>query len=268
MKHHVVFFFIVAAIASCREKTPKPGDVCGAMDEGTIVCQDTHTALLCKGEVRTAIPCRGPNGCAGKECDESIAREGDACLKDRTEYLPPAACSEDKQTELLCRDGRFEVALHCRGKLGCTPSAGAVNVCDRSVVAVGDECNVHRQKGTRDLLRVEMAEACLAGTAATVACDEDLDGKFELVRYCSGPKGCVSLGSSNDAQCDESVATAGSPCGKRQEDHVTCSADGGQALRCSRSAHVWEASATCAKGERCRFDAKAGGACTSVVTGR
>ncbi len=229
--------FILLLASGCHEKLPKAGDVCGGQDEGTFVCQDAKTALLCKAEVRKVMPCLGPQGCTGgahATCDQTFAHVGDPCKEPQFSYSPMLACSEDKQTQLECRNGRLELALHCRGPRGCD---GAT--CDRSLLAAGDECYA-----------LDGWEKCSIDGKATVACNNE-SKKLDVVRVCSGPNACRSNGAAG-ATCDVSAAAIGSPCGSRQPGTRTCDASNDASLlECTSRTHVWARSLACAKGEHC-----------------
>ena len=142
---------------------------------GEGVCTNKTTALSCHGGKLAEVACRGPLGCTTYQehanCDDSVASEGDACMGDGDEEY---ACSVDKKRALICKDGRFERYLECRGKAGCALLGHQVS-CDTSVAAKSDPC------------KVQGASACSEDQKEMFVCR---DGRFNHYRYCRGPAGC------------------------------------------------------------------------------
>lgn len=193
MRRGMVMLVSVMAVLSCEAKKPKVGAVCAIEQEGTFVCADAKTGLVCQASRRREIPCRGPKGCAGEKnasCDTSLAREGDACVEaGDTVGGTLRVCSENKSALLACRDGHRTLDLRCRGPKGCDPTKphpenGPDDACDRSLGEVGDACNTRGWDG-------ESLGACSVDKKALLKCDKDENGKLVVSRVCDGPKGCA-----------------------------------------------------------------------------
>jgi len=221
---HVVVVFTLATVAAlsagCKKKA---GDACKGAES---MCVDKKTALACRGGTFAEVACAGPTGCAKYQdhanCDTSIANAGDACMGEEDEY----ACSPDKQHALVCKNGRFEPYLECRGKAGCTMLGRAVS-CDTSVAEKGDAC------------KTQGAVACGTDQKHMLVCR---DGTFVVYRYCRGQYGCFNKGET--PSCDETLSLAGDPCGIPGQ--VVCSVDGKNELVCQGG--VFTKSLTCKTG--------------------
>ncbi len=205
----VVLGLVLAALALSPACKKAPGGSC----KGSVAtCTDKKTAITCRGGTFAEVACAGPNGCAKYQdhaaCDTSLASVGDACMGEDDEY----ACSPDKKRGLVCKNGRFETHLECRGQAGCAMLRHTMS-CDQSVAAKGDACT----------------------TQGAVACGEDQkhmvvcrDGRFEVHRYCRGQYGCSAKGET--PSCDETLSLVGDPCGIPGQ--VVCAADGKSELVC------------------------------------
>ena len=198
---------LALAAAGCGRKV---GSKCKA---GEAICPGKATALTCQGGTFAEVSCRGPLGCSTFQehanCDDSIASEGDACMgTSEQEY----ACSLDKKRALVCKNGRFDRYLECRGKGGCALLGLQVS-CDTSVAAKLDPC------------QVQGAAACSDDQKELLICR---DGKFAHHRYCRGNAGCYTK---NDAPaCDETLSLEQDECGL--PGYVVCSVDGQSELIC------------------------------------
>jgi hypothetical protein len=216
-------FVLVAAFvaAACGKKE---GSRCKGAES---TCLDKKTALACRAEKFVTVACNGPLGCSKYQdhanCDDSIAEVGDNCMNAiEDEY----ACSTDKKRALICKNGKFELHLACRGKAGCTLLGQQVS-CDTSVAAKGDPC------------KVQGAVACTEDQKNMVICRE---GKFETYRFCRGQYGCYMK--ADAPACDETLSLEGDPCGLAG--YVVCSLDGKSELVCQGGRFVQ--SRSCKKG--------------------
>lgn len=222
-KRHVVVSFAVAAllVVACGGK--KVGGPCQGTES---TCEGKKTALACRAGTYAAVACNGAGGCSKYKdhanCDTSVASAGDACMGEDDEY----ACSADKKRVLLCKGGKFEALLECRGQAGCAIS-GKAFTCDNSVAEKGDVC------------KALGANACSADEKQLLVCR---DGKFGLHRYCRGAKGCTV--SPDGPVCDETIAIAGDPCGV--PGRIVCAADGKSELVCQGG--VYTKSISCKNG--------------------
>jgi hypothetical protein len=163
---------------SCDALTGVSGKVCA----GTIAaCTADRRALLqCLPVVGSwstygpPIPCRGPAGCHGVECDQSIARAGEPCWVGARD-----ACSEDRQQLLRCDgDGKRSLVYACKGPKACEPTGtfdgkGTLDkaFCDQSVGDVGEAC------------AAEGFGTCSTDRRALLTCKA---GKLEQVSVCVG----------------------------------------------------------------------------------
>jgi hypothetical protein len=146
------------------------------------------------------------------------------------------ACSADKKRALLCKNGRFEPYLECRGKAGCALLGQQVS-CDTSVASKGDPC------------KVQGASACSVEQKEMLVCR---DGKFVTYRYCRGQYGCYTKGDA--PACDETLSLEGDPCGL--PGYVVCSVDKQSELICQGGTFV--KSRACRK-SGCSVITRAGG---------
>ncbi len=103
-------------VVQCDQTIARSGDPCGK-DENYSCTEDLKAQLKCAGgKWQEVAKCRGPKACETKfpfsKCDQSVAREGDACGQDGS-----AACSEDKKAVFECKGGKYGAKQPCRG--GC-----------------------------------------------------------------------------------------------------------------------------------------------------
>ena len=208
---------VVMTTAACKRKA---GSACKGVES---TCSNKTTALACRGGVFAAVPCAGPLACSKFEdhanCDTSVAVAGEACMGEDDEY----ACSPDRKHAVLCKSGRFETYLECRGAAGCSMLGRTVS-CDTSVSAKGDRCTT------------QGAVACTADQKEMVICN---DGRFGLYRECRGQFGCFLK--EGTPSCDETISMLGDPCGLPGQ--VVCSVDGKTELVCQGG--VFTKSLTC-----------------------
>lgn len=198
---------LLALVPACGKKA---GSKC---KPGEAVCTSKTTALSCQGGKLAEVACRGTLGCTKFQekinCDASEAAEGDACMGESDEEY---ACSVDKKRALICKNGRFERYLECRGKSGCALLGHQVS-CDTSVASKNDPC------------KVQGASACAVDQKELLVCR---DGKFAHYRYCRGQAGCYTR---DDAPaCDETLSQELDECGL--PGFVVCSEDGKSELIC------------------------------------
>jgi hypothetical protein len=197
----------VLLVAACGKSV---GSKC---KPGEALCTDKGNALSCQGGKLVAVACRGPLGCTKFQekasCDDSEAAEGDTCMGEGDDEY---ACSVDKKRALVCKNGRFERYLECRGKSGCALLGRQIS-CDTSVAAKNDPC------------KVQGASACAVDQKEMLVCR---DGKFGHYRYCRGQAGCYTK---DDAPaCDETLSQELDECGL--PGFVVCSEDGKSELIC------------------------------------
>lgn len=198
--------FATMLIAGCKKRS---GGSCKGTES---TCFDKKTALACRGGTFAEVACAGPDACVTYQdhanCDTSVASAGDSCMGEDDEY----ACSPDKKHALVCKGGKFEPYLECRGKGGCSMSGRGVS-CDTSVAVKNDPC------------KTEGAVACGEDEKHMLVCR---DGRFVLYRFCRGQYGCFTKG--DTPSCDETVSSVGDPCGIPGQ--VVCAVDGKTELVC------------------------------------
>jgi hypothetical protein len=117
----------------------------------------------------------------------------------------------DAKRAIICDDGKF-VETPCRGKAGCS-TVQEGTTCDISGNQPGDVCS-----------KADEGVAVCVSDDAMLACH---GRKYERVP-CRGPRGCEVVGA--QANCDQSVASAGEPCNKPGA--KACSIDKSQVLSC------------------------------------
>jgi len=207
-------FALLTAASSCSKKSG------GACKGNEAICSpDKKTALVCRNGTFAEVACAGPAACAKFQtdhinCDTSLAAQNDACMGEEDEY----ACSADKKHAYVCKGGKFEPHLECRGKGGCSMLGRTVS-CDMSVASKGDPC------------KTQGAVACGEDQKHMVVCR---DGRFELYRYCRGQYGCFVKGEA--PSCDETLSAINDPCGLPGQ--VVCSVDGKSELVCQGGAFM------------------------------
>jgi hypothetical protein len=198
---------LVVVASACKKHE---GGACKSSEQ---VCADKEHALVCRSGQFVTVACPGPLACSRFEnrvnCDTTMGNVGDNCMGEDDEY----ACSSDKKQVVVCKKGKFESYLQCRGATGCAMD-GKIPNCDVSVAAKGDPC----QKPE--------TFACAADAQQMLICRL---GKFETFRYCRGANGCTVRQSEGPA-CDESLSMLGDPCGTPGQ--IGCSSDGKTELIC------------------------------------
>lgn len=145
-------------------------------------------------------------------------------------------CIDDKQA-LACHGGKWE-EMPCRGPAGCAKT-GAENVCDQSVAADKDVCNLNKDY------------VCTSDKKGMLECQNH---RWTLVESCLGERGCVI--EQKKVTCDNSIASVGDGC--KEEGDYGCSPDGKSVVVCRAGKFV---GATSCKGKNgCRVSGdKAGG---------
>lgn len=127
----------------CDQSVAEDKDVCNLNDDH-VCTSDKKSMLKCSNNHWSVVQsCSGDRGCTMEKkrvtCDNSIAREGDAC-REEDDY----ACSIDKKTALACRKSVFVQTNQCKGPKGCkvsgTKEAGFKIECDDSIANQGDPC--------------------------------------------------------------------------------------------------------------------------------
>lgn len=188
----------------------------GSCKTGEQICADKEHALVCRSGIFVNVSCPGPLACSKFEnhvnCDTSLGNPGENCMGELDEY----ACSTDKKQTVICKSGKFEPYLQCRGPTGCAMNGRLPN-CDLSIAAKGDPC------------KKDEIFACSVDGTQMLACRL---GKFDTYRYCRGANGCTAS-ATDGAQCDESLAQLGDPCGTPGQ--IGCSTDGRTELVCQGS---------------------------------
>jgi hypothetical protein len=197
----------------------KAGDSCSGQ---VGACADERNALFCDGGKLAPFPCRGPNGCNGKDdkifCDMSRNLEGDPCWK--LQQVGPNSFLTGQEGSGQCRDDNVLVQCRqgtirhvtCGGPGGCTQT-GDMFQCDQSKGAV-------------------VGAACFG---SGIACSDDSlhayeckDGTFVHRSACRGPERCSEKG--GQVFCDSSRGDVGDPCAGA--DFASCSVDGKAMLDC------------------------------------
>ena len=217
---------MIAALASAAGCSRSVGGKCKGNES---LCEGKRSALACHDGTLVQVPCAGPLGCTKMadraSCDDSIADEGTPCMAAGDEEY---ACSPDKKRALMCKNGRFERLLECRGRGGCSLLGQQVS-CDTTIGSKGDAC------------RVEGNVACSEDMKQLLICKE---GHFESYRYCRGQFACHLKTGTETPTCDETLSLEGDPCGL--PGYVVCSVDGKDELVCQGGAFA--RSRTCRKG--------------------
>ena len=161
---------------TCDYTLADENDPCSVDDSACSV--DKKKELRCDGtKFIVSSTCKGANGCTlspsgqaySLDCDDTIADVGDACQESQS------ACGSDKQSLLMCKEGKFQLLRQCRGNAGCVVkrNLGAKDStlnCDFTRAQVSDRCN-------------ESDVTCSADGKATLSCK---DGAFAISRRCPG----------------------------------------------------------------------------------
>jgi len=97
--------------AKCDLGAAAAGDACTPENEGNAACtEDKSALLLCKGGTMTVLStCKGMHGCRQQgttlDCSSTIADLDDPC--DPLGYEGKFACTPDKKTRLVCKEGKM-----------------------------------------------------------------------------------------------------------------------------------------------------------------
>ena len=245
---HALFALLVALCSGCKEEGLAVGGKCQLSEHMELVgCIDDSTAARCVDLRLAAQPCRGLLGCKaagprGASCDDGLGRVGDPCVERSTPAN--AICAEDRSRKLVCREGKLAEGMLCRGPKGCNPAGldAYPDSCDRTIARVFDSCR------EQSAVSLDNFGACSDDGKTVLECPGFRPDKFEVTRICSGPKGCTV--EERIPMCDISVATLGDPCGKGDQDHLSCTPDGATVLRCDGG--TWRSEGACGDGKRCK----------------
>jgi hypothetical protein len=178
---------------------------------GDVSCLDDRTGLFCRSGKLATMTCLGPAGCqkVGKDevaCDNPVARVGDGCNQ-----KDDVACTEDRKSAVVCREGRFMVSQACKGPRGCTAKGDNVH-CDNALAERGDLCTT------------EGDTACQTDRAAFLKC---IKGTFQVSSGCRGTNHCTVTEKPDENnehfECDDSLTEVGDPCEDNGES--SCSVD-------------------------------------------
>ncbi len=163
----------------CDQSVAEPQDPCNLADDHACTPDKKAMVRCSKYKFATVETCLGPSGCERTEkearCDNSAAASGDPCTEDNDH-----ACSLDGKMMLLCRAGKFEERLSCKGAKACSVAGSSVR-CDDSVAAVGDACEATPGKDHY---------ACAADNKSMLKC---IDNKFVQAEKCRGRETCKLL---------------------------------------------------------------------------
>ena len=214
-------------LASCGK--PGAGDRCR---KGKSLCSDKAHALVCRGEIYETVDCTAEPGChkLGDEliCEQIGGEEGRICTKEDRR-----TCSFDKKRVLVCRGGRFQKALDCRGAAGCEQSGPAKITCDQALAFAGEPCQgpgFPREDSPEDTTYACTGEG--ASVATLLRCRM---GRWETYHFCRGPKGC-KLQAPTIPVCDGSIAEVNDPC--EPAGRIACSPDQSHELMCQGSSFM------------------------------
>jgi hypothetical protein len=170
---------------ACDDTQSSVGEACTPDHEGQRVCSpDGKAALICRsGRYAMDASCKGAKGCVSQdhktECDASLGDIGEAC-----QTAGKTACSSDKKSLLTCTPNRlWERYRNCRGPKGCSLPEGMDPLCDTTLAAEGDTCNIVN------------AVACDQAGKSELICQ---GGKFALSRECK--TGCT-VGARRAIEC-------------------------------------------------------------------
>lgn len=208
----VALVVIGGAAAKAGSCSKQEGGTCKG---GEQICADHTHALVCRAGFFASVSCPGPLACSKFEnhvnCDTSIGNPGDNCMGEFDEF----ACSTDKKQAVVCKNGKFETHLQCRGPGGCVMAGRSPN-CDLSLAAKGDPCKMSKTD----------TYACSTDGTQVLGCR---NGKFDTFRFCRGANGCTVSGQEGPL-CDESLSQINDPC--TTPGQIGCSTDGKTELVC------------------------------------
>ena len=202
-----------------KSAKPTPGDPCTTDGERT--CLSPEQQAICQGGQWRAFPCSGPNACASSggttTCDISGNKVDDNCAAaDNKKNV----CGGGGKEWVSCVDGKIK-RQQCRGPKGCTAD-GDKFFCDQSINNAGDPCS---EEGT---------SSCTPDQKNFLKCQ---NGQWIASFVCRGPKGCALDTTTNQVNCDTTVAVVGDACWS--EGAGTCSQDGKGELVCKNGKYVW-----------------------------
>lgn len=180
----------------CDDSLAQETDGCD--EDGEAACStDKKSALECAShKFVVGETCKGAGGCTVKgndiSCDNDVSDDGDPCHFDG-DY----ACTTDKLFVLKCTSKKMTKLNSCRGAKGCRvfelPEEKKIDfVCDDSLAQLGDACDEPGE------------HACSMDKKSLYACKGT---KFELVKACTGPKGCTFDDKAEHFDCDSASGT-------------------------------------------------------------
>jgi hypothetical protein len=162
---------------ACDVHGNKAGDRCSKDEEGSAVCADTETMLVCRDGTTVRAACRGKGGCVEEHgraaCDATIAEAGDPCGAGSK-----SSCSVSGKAVLVCAGGAMKRTYECRGERGCTIASGKLD-CDQTVATLGDGCDP----------RLEGSFACSEDRKGIVKCAA---GRFVADEKCKAGTECLA----------------------------------------------------------------------------
>jgi hypothetical protein len=213
---------VLVVFSQCKGLKPQPGGKC--VTAGKYQCSDPTSALLCQAGTYVAVPCRGPQGCAGlgnnSACDDDLGLDGEACMMQvGGDNL---SCAVDRSKEFICTQGKWTMSRTCKGPKKCAVKhIGRTEEvdCDDTFGDVGDPCRV--EAGDNNY-------GCTVDKKTEVECDA-ASNKFIAYMGCRGQKGCFIDG--NIVKCDQTAAREGEPC--HPVDNHSCNEDATSELKCS-----------------------------------
>ena len=106
---------VLVVFSQCKGLKPQPGGKC--VTAGKYQCSDPTSALLCQAGTYVAVPCRGPQGCAGlgnnSACDDDLGLDGEACMMQvGGDNL---SCAVDRSKEFICTQGKWTIEPDVQG---------------------------------------------------------------------------------------------------------------------------------------------------------
>lgn len=162
-----------AGNASCLHQEHKVGEPC--FEEGEPECTGDKKAMIkCENNRWVKLnDCNGQLGCVanakGAKCDLGATHAGDDCTPDNEGN---AACNEEHDALLLCKDGKMIVESTCKGMHGCRQQ-GKTLECNSQIADLEDPCDRKYYDGKF---------ACTPDKQMRLVCK---DGKFVKEQDCA-----------------------------------------------------------------------------------
>jgi hypothetical protein len=263
----VLLAVVLFPLPGCK-KPPPPvaGGACKPSDHGAVVCPAPDSALECRDGTWTAVPCRGPGGCRAStqtdprgpsqtaSCDDSIAKEGEPCVRKARNEHEDQACAVEKDRSLVCDAGRWVLGRRCRGPKGCS---GSYFDCDTTIAVEGEPCYT----------QAAGSHACGVDRKTRLECASPgegqkhplgmADGYFVVKSTCPGKTGCEVRGLGGDPDlprpfCLLADASAGDDCGESTDLADICSADRSAVIRCDPETWKFAVKTKCTPPQTCK----------------